>query len=292
MVERRLKSIGVAVAMTAAAMASGSVAAEPALWTVSGGGNTVYLFGSVHMLPEGGFAIDGPLAEALADAEKVCLEIDLGAVNEVEMQRLTLARVIDPQGRDLFTLLGPDADKVKAAADAAGLPLEPLAQFEPWFAGMMLSLLALQQHGFDIENGVERIVDASARATGKPMCGFETADEQLALFDEMPAGQQSEFLLQSIEEAGDIKADTRRLLQAWREGDGDALADLFDEDFAGYPELVDRLVYDRNARWTEQIAELLAGDDDVLIVVGAGHLVGERGVPALLEKRGFKVDRN
>ena len=290
MAKRRLKAIG--VAMAAAVMASGSVAAEPALWTVSGGGNTVYLFGSVHMLPEGGFAIDGALAEALADAEKVCLEIDLGAVDEVEMQRLTLARVIDPEGRDLFTLLGSDADKVNAAAAAAGLPLEPLAQFEPWFAGMMLSLLALQQHGFDIENGVERIVDASARAAGKPMCGFETADEQLALFDEMPAGQQSEFLLQSIEEAGEIEADTRRLLQAWREGDGDALANLFDEDFAGYPELVDRLVYDRNVRWTEQIAALLAGQDDVLVVVGAGHLVGERGVPALLEKRGFKVDRN
>ncbi|MEX2148861.1 MAG: TraB/GumN family protein [Steroidobacteraceae bacterium] len=292
MLERRLQAIGVAFAMAAAVMASGSVAAEPALWTVSGGGNTVYLFGSVHMLPEGGFAIDGPLAEALADAGKVCLEIDLGAVDEVEMQRLTLARVIDPKGRDLFTLLGPDADKAKAAAAAAGLPLEPLAQFEPWFAGMMLSLLALQQHGFDIENGVERIVDASARAAGKTMCGFETADEQLALFDEMPAGQQIEFLLQSIEEAGEIEADTRRLLQAWRDGDGDALARLFDEDFAGYPELVDRLVYDRNARWTEQIAELLAGEDDVLVVVGAGHLVGERGVPALLAKRGFKVDRD
>jgi uncharacterized protein YbaP (TraB family) len=244
------------------------------------------------MLPEGGFAIDGPLAEALADAEKVCLEIDLGAVDEVEMQRLTLARVIDPQGRDLFTLLGPDADKAKAAATAAGLPLEPLAQFEPWFAGMMLSLLALQQHGFDIENGVERIVDASARAAGKPMCGFETADEQLALFDEMPAGQQRKFLLQSIEEAGEVEADTRRLLMAWRAGDEDAMNELFDEDFDGYPELVERLVHDRNARWAVQIAELLGGQDDVLVVVGAGHLVGERGVPALLEKRGFRVDRN
>ena len=292
MVERRLKAIGVVFAMAAAAMASGNVAAEPALWTVSGGGNTVYLFGSVHMLPEGGFSIDGPLAEALADADKVCLEIDLGAVDEVEMQRLTLARVIDPHGRDLFTLLGPDADKVKAAAAAAGLPLEPLAQFEPWFAGMMLSLIALQQHGFDIDNGVERIVDASARAAGKAMCGFETADEQLALFDEMPAGQQSEFLLQAIEEVGEIEADTRRLLQAWRSGDEDAMAELFDEDFAGFPELVDRLVYDRNARWAEQIVKLLAGPDDVLVVVGAGHLVGERGVPALLEKRGFKVGRN
>ena len=278
--------------MAAAVMASGSVAAEPALWTVSGGGSTVYLFGSVHMLPEGGFAIEGPLAEALAEAEKVCLEIDLGAVDELEMQRLTLARVIDPQGRDLFTLLGPDADKAKAAAAAAGLPLEPLAQFEPWFAGMMLSLLALQQHGFDVENGVERIVDASARAAGKQMCGFETADEQLALFDEMPAGQQREFLLQSIEEAGEVEADTRRLLRSWREGNEGAMAELFNEDFAGYPELVDRLVYDRNARWTGQIAELLDGPDDVLVVVGAGHLVGERGVPALLEKRGFKVGRN
>jgi uncharacterized protein YbaP (TraB family) len=287
-----MSSTGAAVALTAALMASASVAAEPALWTVSGGNNTVYLFGSVHMLPEGGFTIDGRLAEALADAEKVCLEIDLGAVDEVEMQRLTLARVIDPEGRDLFTLLGPDADKVKAAADAAGLPLEPLAQFEPWFAGMMLSLLALQQHGFDIENGVERIVDASARAAGKPMCGFETADEQLALFDQMPVGQQSEFLLQAIEEAGDVEAETRRLLQAWREGDEGTMTGLFDEDFAGFPELVDRLVYDRNARWTDQIAELLDGEDDVLVVVGAGHLVGDRGVPALLEKRGFKVDRN
>jgi uncharacterized protein YbaP (TraB family) len=287
-----MRLIGVAFELTAALVASASVAAEPALWTVSGGNNTVYLFGSVHMLPEGGFTIDGRLAEALADAEKVCLEIDLGAVDEVEMQRLTLARVIDPEGRDLFTLLGPDADKVKAAADAAGLPLEPLAQFEPWFAGMMLSLLALQQHGFDIENGVERIVDASARAAGKPMCGFETADEQLALFDQMPAGQQSEFLLQAIEEAGDVEAETRRLLQAWREGDEGTMTGLFDEDFAGFPELVDRLVFDRNARWTDQIAELLDGEDDVLVVVGAGHLVGDRGVPALLEKRGFKVDRN
>jgi uncharacterized protein YbaP (TraB family) len=287
-----MSSTGAAVALTAALMASASVAAEPALWTVSGGNNTVYLFGSVHMLPEGGFSIDGRLAEALADAGKVCLEIDLGAVDELEMQRLTLARVIDPEGRDLFTLLGPDADRVKAAADAAGLPLEPLAQFEPWFAGMMLSLLALQQHGFDIENGVERIVDASARAAGKPMCGFETADEQLALFDQMPAGQQSEFLLQAIEEAGDVEAETRRLLQAWREGDEGTMTELFDEDFAGFPELVDRLVYDRNARWTDQIAELLDGEDDVLVVVGAGHLVGDRGVPALLEKRGFKVDRN
>lgn len=292
MIERHLRRIGAAFALAAAALAGGNAAADPIVWTVSGGNSTVYLFGSVHMLPEGGFTIDGKLAEALNDADKVCLEIDLGAVDDAEMQRLTLARVIDPQGRDLFTLLGPDAEKTKSAAAAAGLPLEPLAQFEPWFAGMMLSLLALQQHGFDIENGVERIVDASARAARKSMCGFESADEQLALFDEMPLERQREFLLQAIQEAGEVEAETHRLLLAWRAGDDDAMSALFDEDFEDYPELVDRLVYDRNARWAEQISELLAGKEDVLVVVGAGHLVGERGLPALLEKRGFKVGRN
>ncbi len=286
-----LKGFRAALALAAVVLAANATA-EPALWTVSHGDSTVYLFGSVHMLPEGAFTIDGKLADAMKEAEMVCLEIDLGAIDEVEMQRLTLARVVDPQGRDLFTLLGPDAEKTKAAAAAAGLPLEPLAQFEPWFAGMMLSLLALQQHGFDIENGVERLVDISARAAQKSICGFETADEQLALFDELPPEQQREFLLQSIEEAAQIEADTRRLLMAWRAGDVAAMSKLFDDDFADYPELVERLVYERNDRWAEQIAGMMDGEDDVLVVVGAGHLVGDRGLPALLEKRGFKVGRN
>jgi len=283
--------MGTALALAAVA-ATGAAAAEPALWSVSGRDNTVYLYGSVHILPEGGFAIDGKLAEAWKNAEKICMEIDSGAVDEAELQRTTIARVVDPQGRDLFTLLGPDAEKAKASAAAAGMPLEPLAQFEPWFAGMMLSILALQQHGYDVEHGVEKIIETSAGTDRKPICAFETPDEQLALFDTMPLELQREFLLQSIDEVGEIDSDMRRLLGAWRAGDEKALAALFDEDFEDYPELVDRLVYDRNARWAEQLSGMLEGSDDVLVVVGAGHLVGEKGVPALLKKRGFKVERN
>jgi uncharacterized protein len=283
--------MGTALALAAVA-ASGAAAAEPALWSVSGRDNTVYLYGSVHILPEGGFAIDGKLAEAWKNAEKICMEIDSGAIDEAEMQRITISRVVDPDGRDLFTLLGPDAEKAKSSAAAAGMPLEPLAQFEPWFAGMMLSILALQQHGYDIEHGVEKIIETSAVTDRKPICAFETADEQLALFDTMPLELQREFLLQSIDEVGEIDSDMRRLVGAWRAGDEKALATLFDEDFEDYPELVDRLVYHRNARWAEQLSDMLEGSDDVLVVVGAGHMVGEKGLPALLEKRGFRVERN
>ena len=79
------------------------------------------------------------------------------------------------------------------------------------------------------------------------------------------------------------------MLAAWRAGDEAGLEQRLEDDFDGYPELAEELVYERNDRWAEQVAEMLEGDDDVLVVVGAEHLVGDRGLPALLEKRGFKV---
>src|SRR5215207_4769722 len=152
--DRKIQGLVAALGL-AAMLAGGAAGAEPALWSVSGRENTVYIYGSVHVLPRGGFAIDGKLAEAWKDVEKICLEIDSDALGDEEMQRLTLTRAIDAEGRDLFALLGPDVERAKSAAAEAGVPLEAFAQFEPWFAGMMLSVMALQQHGFDIEHGVE-----------------------------------------------------------------------------------------------------------------------------------------
>ena len=151
-----------------AALAAGSARAEPALWEVTGGESTVWLFGSVHLLPEGGFTVGDELADALDDAERVCLEIDTGAEDEAATSAVTLARAIDPEGRDLFELLGSDADEVRAAAEDAGVPLEALAMFEPWFAGLTVSVMALQAHGYDVQHGVEQIIQAEARDAGMP----------------------------------------------------------------------------------------------------------------------------
>jgi uncharacterized protein YbaP (TraB family) len=283
--DRKIRG-GLAALGTLALLACASASAEPALWSVNGRENTVYIYGSVHVLPQGGFAIDGKLAEAWKDAEKVCLEIDSDAVSEQEMQRVTLARAMDPEGRDLFALLGPDLDRARAAATGAGVQLEPMV------AGMMISVMALQQHGFDIEHGVENIIEAAADTDRKPVCAFETADEQLALFDDMPIEQQRKFLIQAIDEVSEAKSDMDKMLAAWRAGDEAAMARLMDEDFEGYPDLAEKLIYARNERWADQVAELLNGTDDVLVVVGTGHLAGDRGLPALLRKRGLKVTKN
>jgi uncharacterized protein YbaP (TraB family) len=275
----------------AAALACGTARAEPALWEVTGGGSTVWLFGSVHLLPEGGFEVGDALADALEQAERVCLEIDAAAQDEAATASVTLARAIDPDGRDLFELLGPDADKAREAAADAGVPLEPLAMFEPWFAGLTVSLLALQAHGYDVQHGVEQIIQAEAREAGKASCGLETLDGQLAMLDALPDGLQKEILMQALEEAGSVESLIEPMLDAWRRGDEAGLERSLADDFEGYPELADVLIFRRNERWSEQVSEMLEDGEDVLVVVGAMHLVGDRGLPALLAGRGYEVKR-
>jgi uncharacterized protein YbaP (TraB family) len=273
------------------ALVAAAAGADPALWEVKGRVNTVYLFGSVHLLPEGGFTVRGALSEALDEAERVCLELDPDAQSDAEKTSITLARAIDPEGRNLFDLLGDDADRVRERAGAAGVDLEPFAAFEPWFAGVTVTVMALQSHGFDVEHGVEQIIGAAANEAGKDSCGLETFDGQLGLLDSLPAELQKEVLLQAIDEADDVEAIIGPMLDAWREGDESGLEDSLDEDFEDYPELAEALIFKRNRNWAAQVGKMLEGGDDVLLVVGAMHLVGPRGLPALLEKRGFSVDR-
>jgi uncharacterized protein YbaP (TraB family) len=273
------------------ALAAGAVRAEPALWKVTGGKSAVYLFGSVHLLPEGGFTVSGGLADALKQADRVCMEIDPASQDESSATAITLARAVDPDGRTLFDLLGDDADRVRAAAEDAGIPLEALSMFEPWFAGLTVSVMALQAHGYDAEHGVEQIIEAEAKQEGKTGCGLETMDGQLGLLDGLSAELQKEILLQAIDEAGDIDATIGPMLESWRDGDEAGLERSLEEDFDGYPELADVLIYRRNAAWANQVSEMLRGDENVLLVVGAMHLVGDRGLPALLSKRGFHVER-
>ena len=287
----RRKACARAALAALALFAAGAAEAEPALWRVSAGDRTVWLFGSVHLLPEGGFAVDGTLADAFEDADRVCMEIDTDAADEAMQATVTLGRAVDPEGRDLFELLGSEADRVRDAAENAGVPIDALAMFEPWFAGITVSVMALQSHGYDVQHGVEQVIQAEARKAGKSGCGLETLDGQLGMLDSLSPELQAEILLQAIEDAAEVETQVEPMIAAWRDGDTAGLERSLEDDFRDYPELAEMLIYQRNERWADQVKAMMDGDEDVLLVVGAMHLVGERGLPALLEARGLRVER-
>ena len=274
-----------------AAPAPGHARDKHVLWSVQGRHNTVYLLGSIHLLRPQDGGLPAAADRAYEDAEQLVMEIDLDDLREtdpmtmlVEMQRLAVL----PAGESLRSVLGSDYDDINARARAAGLDLALVDTFAPWFVATTILQLELAKRGFSPEFGIEQILANRAAGDDKPIRGLETSAEQFALLAGMPLPQQKRFLMMTLEESDQIDAQVGELVQAWREGDVNRLAELLSGEFEEFPDLYRRLTADRNRAWIGPIVDLLDDRDDYLVVVGALHLVGDDSVIELLEERGFE----
>ncbi|MEJ2299413.1 MAG: TraB/GumN family protein, partial [Woeseiaceae bacterium] len=151
--------------------------------------------------------------------------------------------------------------------------------------------MLLYRIGFDPMLGVEMTMTARATADGKPIEGLETVDEQLAFLDELPIAAQREMLLQTLLEGADLEMSIDTLIEAWRNGDTATLERELLSGIEDQDELHEALIVQRNRRWASTIGSWLDDEQDYLVVVGALHLVGENGVPALLDHAGFEIQQ-
>ena len=195
-----------------------------------------------------------------------------------------------PEDRTLQAEVGTDAYS-KAAAQAKDLGLDPsvLNRFRPWLAAMTLVQLQLMKQGLDPSSGVEQRLVTWARKDRKEITGLETLQQQLGLLANLPAKQQREFLLYSVEDAEHASEEVETLISAWRGGDVRGLERVLTDGFDKYPDLYRPLTIERNQRWLGQVEELLDDRDDYLIVVGTLHLIGKGSLVELLERRGHTV---
>ena len=156
---------------------------------------------------------------------------------------------------------------------------------------MTVEVMLLYTMGFNPMLGVEMTMTSRAASDGKPIEGLETVDEQLAFLDGLPLDVQSEMLIQTLTEGADLDESIDAIVDAWRFGDMTALEDDLLSSIEEQSELSEVLITGRNYRWVEAILGMLGGDKDYLVVVGALHLVGDEGVPALLEKKGLGIQQ-
>lgn len=260
------------------------------LWRIAGETNSIYLLGSIHLLREQDHPLPGVIDKAYDDADVIVMEIDMDDIDPVYTQAAFNRAGVLQDGTTLQDLMGEEAfTAASEAAAAIDIPLDMLAKSEPWLAAITVELMLLYRIGFDPALGVEMTMTQRAAADGKPIEGLETIDEQLAFLDGLPIDAQREMLLQVLSEGAAMSESIGDLIEAWHHGDTATLEDALLSSAVGLDELNEVLVNSRNRRWAETISTWLDDEQDYLIVVGALHLVGEQGVPALLEKRGFGI---
>ncbi len=260
------------------------------LWEARGTNNAVYLLGSVHLLRAQDHPLPSRIEQAYNDAESIVMEIDMDDLDPVATQALVNRLGVLNDGSTLRDYLGAEryADAERAAA-AMDIPFGLLSRSEPWLAAITIEQMALARLGFNPALGVEMTFSGKATADGKPIEGFETIEEQLSFLDGLSVEAQNDLLMQTLQEGLELGSVMDELIEAWRVGDVEYLEKTVLTDMQEFPELYDVIVAERNARWVQQINDLLDDDDDYLIIVGALHLVGPDGVPALLRAQGTDV---
>jgi len=270
----------------------GSLSAHAAspVWAVHGAHNTVYLAGSIHMLPVGDAALPPGLGRAYADSARLVMEMDLARFDPMEAMAWMMEHGTLPAGTNLRGVLGEQRyGRVSAAATGLGVSMSALDPLAPWVVGIEITDLAYEHEGFDPEQGVEEQLVRRAQKDGKPTAGLESLPEELGSLTDLSGADQIRMLDQTVDELKDIKSEMREVTAAWRHGDTARLAALLSSEYDAFPSLYKPLVSDRNRRWLPQLEQMLKADDNSMVVVGALHLVGQGGLLELLRRKGYTV---
>jgi uncharacterized protein YbaP (TraB family) len=264
--------------------------AAPGLWVAKNDHATVYLFGTVHLLPTDTNWSSPQLDQALADSQRLSIEIiDDDAAS---MQALVMQHGVDLSHPLSSKLDDSDQRSLEQAAETAKLPggAQTLQPMRPWLAALTLTMAPLIQAGLDPNLGVDKLLKARMQKDGKPVDGLETAEQQIRMLADLPEAMQLDFLRQSFKEVAEGPAKLRELIDAWRDGDTATIARIEDEDIRKEsPLLYQRLIVERNRAWAKLIAERLQQPGVSFIAVGAGHLAGPDSVQVQLSKLGVET---
>lgn len=263
--------------------------AQPALWKVSDEDTTIYLFGTIHLLPKGINWYDGKVAQAFEQAQELVTEIP--DVPQQQTMAVTMQLGALPQGQTLRGAMTPEErDRFEAALQSLKVPAAAFDSMKPWLASVALATIPLMQAGYSLDNGVEAQLDQRNKALGRPRLGMETLEYQLGIFDGLPPNAQKTLLFETIAALPDFPKEVDKMVGAWSKGDALVLAELLNEGMDD-PELYKVLLTDRNRHWSAWIDDRLDRPGTVFIAVGAGHLGGKDSVQEFLGKAGIKVER-
>lgn len=273
---QRLAALGAAL-LALAGCGKPPVEARPALWRVTDGDTTIYLLGSIHLLPPN-IRWRTPLVErAITTADTLVLESSPD--DQVDFRAMAIGTGLQPAAARVSPGKRPILEAMIARS---GAPRQQLDSYKDWALATTLAVGDAMAAGADNKNGVEEKLWSAFGSAGKTRFAFYRAKDQLSQLDSLPISDQREMLENTL--SG--KESYGETLQAWMTGDIAALTQT-----AECTPLDGKLVGQPNNYWAKWIALRMRQPGTVLVAVGLGHMAGPYALPKMLAARGLKVER-
>ena len=272
---------------------SATTAYSQILWKVSGNGvHDSYILGTHHIAPVAILDSIAGFDEAFAQCQVLYGEIDMASSMQ-EIAAKSQQYMLAPADSALSKVLSAEEMKIVDAATQKYMHL-PASMFDRLKPAALSTQLAVIQaasifNGFDPAKQIDAALQQKARDMGMPVMGLETADFQLQMLFGTPVSCQAADLMKMLNDEAGYLEYTRILADVYSRQKIDAMLELMRDPGLGMSEHeLDRLIYDRNAAWVEHLKEVLPAEA-AFVVVGAGHLPGEKGLLSLLRRAGYSV---
>ena len=267
-----------------------------ALFKVTGSGHTMYLFGTMHVGQPGFYPLEPRIAQAVASASTLALEIDPGEDPATITQALNAYGMKEPgkEGEEMGLALKSRVDK---ALGKAGLNPQVVSRFKPWLVATVLAMAEYTSQGYRSDLSVDGHLAELARKSHVRIIGLETAKSQMSLFDRLSHTQQLSFLEESLDlaESGKQGEEVRQIVDAWRTADiaaFNAIATRTENDKSVSGRFLKAVLLDeRNVTLAAKLGELLKRQNHSVAAIGVLHLIGSNSVPSLMAAKGMTVER-
>ena len=257
-----------------------SALAEPMVWLAKDSQRQFVLLGSIHVGEQDFYPLPQVFLDYWPQADGLVVE-----ANILQPSDVTIDRNIPTNANRLNN---QDKDVLADIAKEVGLPYQSLIHSPPWLAAINLQMAMASQAGLDQKQGIDVVLLQRAQKQKLPILELESIKQQLALMENLP-DHGEDILLSTIRDWNKMKSQLSCLISAWKAGDHQHLLSLFED--SQYSEITDeKIIFERNRNWAQQLTHKASYQQGTyLVVVGALHLFGEQGLPALLEKQGFTV---
>lgn len=275
------------------------------MWVIRDTDSTVYITGTVHMLPPGIKWESEKLVRAIRDSKELWLELAIGADRKTFARRAgpVILRYARTVGKPISAYLTKrEVKTLRTKLRNSGMPtrlVDVINTMKPWYATMLIGSSPLKEAGFSGENGMDLKIASLATAQGAVIHGLETIEDQSRILSSGTQREQIAVLRYALgfnaEQIAMMTRKSKAAFIAWAEGDEHLLTTYFGSDIPddeeGGRRTLDSQRQARNKNWVNQIEAMLKGSGTHFIAVGAGHLVGPKSVQELLKERDIKAER-
>lgn len=274
------------------------------IWQVTSGQpglaqNTVYLMGSIHFADQSFYPLRTEIEQAFEQSDYLVVELDVNAMDHDAYKQMISRKGVYPDGKSIRDAVSDETwQQLRARLRQLNLPYEAVKSYKPGVLVLTMTAIQVMQMGLDPQLGIDvYFLTKAAQQPEKQVIELETMEQQLNLFIDIPDGDL--LLKEALFSMDESESMMTEMVSYWKKGDENAMDKLLFEDslndYPAFAEIYDSLFYARNQNMASRIEQMLKQDGAAgkvyFVVVGSGHLIGNKGIVNVLKQKAYEVKR-